>query len=188
MTMLGYARTSTADQNPDRQIDSLLAAGCKPDHIWVDRGVSGTKASRPQLDALLAYARDDNDDVLVCVDLSRMGRSVRNIVVLADDLHQRGIGLRSLTQAIDTTGPSGTLLLSLFAALAEIERNVLVERTLDGLAAARARGRIGGRPTVLPPERLAAARALMAAGQSKAEIARSLGVGRSSLYRALERV
>ncbi|WP_448062304.1 recombinase family protein [Cellulomonas hominis] len=185
--LLGYARVSTRDQDPTRQVDELTRAGCE--RVWVDHGVSGTKTSRPKLDALLDHAR--SGDTIVVIELSRLGRTVRQLVVLVDDLGQNGIGVRSLTQALDTTpgqsGGIGTLLLSLFAALAQLEREVLVDRTLSGLAAARARGRVGGRPTVLPAEKLAAAQALVAAGTSKAEAARALGVSRSTLYRALDR-
>jgi len=143
-------------------------------------------ARRPKLDELLDYAREG--DVIVVVDLSRLGRSIRQLVILADDQRQRGVHLRSLTQGIDTSAPQGGLLLGLFAALAEMERKVLVSRTLDGLAVARARGRVGGRPTSMPPERLEAAQAMLAAGVTKASVARSLGVSRTTIYRALERV
>lgn len=185
--LLGYARVSTREQDPTRQVDELTAAGCH--RIWTDHGISGTATSRPALDDLLDHAR--KDDTIVVTELSRLGRTVRQLVVLVDDLGQRGVGVRSLTQAIDTTpgqgGGIGTLLLSLFAGLAAVEREVLVERTMSGLAAARARGRVGGRPTVMPTAKVTAARALIAAGTPKAEIARSLGVSRSTLYRALER-
>lgn len=189
MAMLGYARTSTAQQTGgvERQHDDLLAAGCE--RIWTDAGVSGTIASRPQLDALIDYARAG--DTIVVTELSRLGRTVRQLVVLVDDLGQRGIGVKSATQAIDTTpgqgGGIGTLLLAIFGALAQLEREVLVDRTLSGLAAARARGRVGGRPTVLPPAKLEAARSLLAAGTPKTEVAQALGVSRSTIYRALER-
>ncbi|TFH74444.1 recombinase family protein [Cellulomonas sp. HD19AZ1] len=187
MAQLGYARVSTRDQDPTRQHDDLAAVGC--DRVWTDAGVSGTTTSRPQLDALLDYARDG--DTIVVTELSRLGRTVRQLVVLVDDLGARGIGVRSLTQAIDTTpgqgGGIGTLLLSLFAALAQLEREVLVDRTMSDLAAARARGRVGGRPTVLPPDKLAAAHALLAAGTPKTEVAAALGVSRSTVYRAIER-
>ncbi|ASR55648.1 MULTISPECIES: recombinase family protein [Cellulomonas] len=187
MALLGYARVSTRDQDPRRQVDELTAAGCV--RVWVDHGVSGTVVSRPELDALLGYARDG--DTLVVTELSRLGRTVRQLVALVDDLGRRGVGVRSLTQAIDTTpgqgGGIGVLLLSIFAALAELEREVLIERTRSGLEAARARGRIPGRPPVVDTERLAAARVLVDQGQSVVSVAKTLGVGRSSLYRAIER-
>ncbi|WP_444663983.1 recombinase family protein [Cellulomonas sp. CW35] len=187
MALLGYARVSTREQDPRRQVDELTRAGCE--RVWVDHGVSGAAASRPELDALLGYVRDG--DTIVVTELSRLGRTVRQLVTLVDDLGQKGVGVRSLTQAIDTTpgqgGGLGVLLLSIFAALAELEREVLIERTKSGLEAARARGRIPGRPPVVDAERLAAARVLIDQGQSVVSVAKTLGVGRSSLYRAIER-
>lgn len=183
MALLGYARVSTREQDPARQIDELTRAGCE--RVWTDHGVSGTVASRPELDALLGYARAG--DVVVVTELSRLGRTMRGLVVLADDLAGQGIHLRSLTQGIDTSSSTGTLLIGLFSALAALEREVLVERTRSALAASRARGRVGGRPVVVDGERLAAARTLIDGGQSVVSVARTLGVGRSSLYRAIER-
>lgn len=187
MAQLGYARVSTRDQDPTRQRNNLATAGC--DRVWADTGVSGTTTSRAQLDALLDYARDG--DTTVVTELSRLGRTVRQLVVLVDDLGARGIGVRSLTQAIDTTpgqgGGIGTLLLSLVAAPAQLEREVFVDCTMSGLTAARARGRAGGRPTVLPPDKLATAHALLAAGSPKTEVATALGVSRSTDHRAIER-
>lgn len=184
--LLGYARVSTRDQDPTRQVDALVAAGVDSDAIYVDHGVSGMKTSRPEWDRLVDHLRP-GDTVLV-TELSRLGRTVRGLVVLVDDLAKRDVGVRSLTQGIDTTpgrGAVSTLLLAVFAALAEIEREVLVERTLDGLAAARARGRVGGRPRALTDEQIAAARDLAAARRPHAEIARTLGVSRSTVFRAL---
>ena len=184
MSLLGYARVSTRDQDPQRQIDTLDAAGCE--RVWTDHGVSGTTMSRPQWDALIGYARAG--DTIVMTELSRAGRTIRGLVILADDLAQRGVYLRSLTQGIDTgAGASGKLILGLFASLAEIERELLVERTRSGLEAARARGRVGGRPVVVTEEKLAAARTLFAGGQTVVSVACTLGVARSSLYRAIER-
>ena len=186
MALLGYARTSRPDQDPQRQVDELTAAGCE--RVWVDRGVSGTKASRPQWDAMLSYAR--SGDTLVVTELSRAGRSVRNLLNLVlDDLAVRGIGLRSLTQGIDTSesaGPMGRLLLTILAALAELEREILVERTKSGLASARARGRVGGRPPVMTPERIDAARTMLATGTSVSQVARTLGVSRTTVYAAID--
>lgn len=188
MAWLGYARVSSkVGQDPQRQVDELQAAGCE--RVFVDHGVSGSTMSRPQWDALLSYAR--SGDVVVLTELSRAGRTVRGLLAcVLDDLEPRGIGIKSLTQGIDTSadaGPMGKLLLTLFAALAELERDVLIERTKSGLAAARARGRVGGRPTVLPAERWDGARALLEAGKSITEVATTLGVSRTSVYRALER-
>ena len=184
--LLGLARVSTREQDPTRQVDALTAAGCE--RVWVEHGVGGTRAKRPELDDLLSHARVG--DTLVVTELSRLGRTVRRLVELVDDLAKQGVGVRSLTQGIDTTPASSnagvsTLLLAVFAALAQIEREVLIERTLDGLAAARARGRVGGRPRALTDEQVAAARDLAAARRPHAEIARTLGVSRSTLFRAL---
>lgn len=186
MALLGYARTSTAQQTGgvDRQEDDLRAAGCA--RVWTDAGASGKAMARPQLDALLAYAREG--DAIVVTELSRTGRTMRGVVVLVEELAERGIGVRSLTQGIDTSaGPMGKVILALCAALAEVERDILIERTKSGLAAARAQGRVGGRPVVVTPEQLTAARTLIAGGQSVVSVARTLGVARSSLYRAIER-
>ena len=187
MALLGYARVSTAAQTGgiDRQEDDLRGAGCE--RVWTDVG-SGARMERPQLDALLSYVRDG--DVIVVTELSRIGRTMRGVVTLVEDLAERGVGIRSLTQGIDTSpgaGPMGKVILALCAALAEVERDVLIERTKSGLAAARARGRVGGRPPVVDAQKLAAARSLVAAGHSVISAAQVLGVGRSSLYRAIER-
>ena len=176
-------RHRRADQDPTRQVDELRAAGCEK--VWTDHGVSGTKTSRPELDAMIGYARAG--DTIVVTELSRLGRTMRGLVVLVDDLAQQDIHLRSLTQGIDTSSATGGILIGLFSALAALEREVLVERTLSGLAAARARGRVGGRPTAMPPERLEAARAILAGGATKTDVARALNVSRTMVYRALER-
>lgn len=186
--LLGLARVSTREQDPTRQVDALTAAGCE--RVWVEHGVGGTRAVRPELDDLLSHARAG--DTVVVTELSRLGRTVRRLVEFVDDLAVRGVGVRSLTQAIDTTpgrndGVS-TLLLAVFAALAQIEREVLIDRTMDGLAAARARGRVGGRPRALTPEQVTAARALVESGTPKAAVARTLGVHRATLLRALAEV
>ncbi|MCR6706609.1 MAG: recombinase family protein [Cellulomonas sp.] len=188
MALLGYARVSTAQQTGgvDRQADDLRAAGCT--RIWTDVGVSGARMDRPELAALLDYAREG--DTIVVTELSRIGRTMRGVVTLVEDLAARGIGVRSLTQGIDTSpgaGPMGKVILALCAALAEVERDILIERTRSGLAAARARGRVGGRPIAVSPEQVTAARTLVASGHSVVAAARTLGVARSSLYRALER-
>src|SRR4051794_115283 len=120
MAMLGYARVSTRDQDPTRQIEELTAAGCE--RIWTDHGVSGTKATRPELDKLVAFARPG--DVVTVTELSRLGRGMRALVIQLDDWAQEGIHFRSLTQGIDTSTSTGTLLLGIFSALAALEREV----------------------------------------------------------------
>ena len=139
MATIGYARVSTRDQNPDGQTDALEAAGC--DKIFVEHA-SGTLAKRPALTEALGYLRES--DSLVVTKLDRLGRSVRNLKQVADELQQRGVGLKALSQGIDTTTPGGRLFFHMLAAIAEFEHDLIVERARDGLAAARARGRKGG--------------------------------------------
>lgn len=183
--LIGYARVSTKDQDPARQIKELEAAGCT--RVFTDHGVSGTRTSRPQFDRMLDHLRPG--DTLVVTELSRLGRTVRQFVILADDLTSQGLFLRSLTQGIDTgAGSTGKLLLSLFAALAEIEREVLVERTHSGLAAARAQGRVGGRPVALSQAQAVEAQRMIDAGSTITHVAAIFGVGRASVRRAFERL
>jgi DNA invertase Pin-like site-specific DNA recombinase len=143
---IGYARVSTADQNPALQLDALNAASCLK--VYTDRA-SGAAAERPEL----ARALDDlrPGDTLVVWRLDRLGRSLRHLVEIVTQLEERKVGLRSLSESIDTTSPSGKLVFHIFCSLAEFERALLRERTAAGLAAARARGRLGGRPRALTP-------------------------------------
>lgn len=180
-TLVGYARVSTTDQDPALQRDALTEAGCL--RIFEDYA-SGSKADRPRLAAALDSLREG--DVLVVWRLDRLGRSLSHLIDLTTGLGERGIGLRSVTEHIDTTTAVGKLVFHLFGALAEFERNLLIERTQAGLTAARARGRVGGRPRTVTPEKLDAARVLRDAGDmTVAEIAETIGVGRSTLYRSL---
>ena len=178
---IGYARVSTADQNPALQLDALAGAGV--DCVFADHGVSGSAASRPELDRCLEHLRPG--DTLVVWRLDRLARSLKHLLTLVEDLSARGVHLRSLTENIDTSSASGRLVLSVFGALAEFERELIRERTTAGLAAARNRGARVGRPVAVTPEQLAQARTLVGAGHPVAEVARTLGVGRSTLYRAL---
>lgn len=179
-TLLGYARVSTVEQALSLQTDALTAAGCT--RLFTDTA-SGAKADRPGLNALLDYAR--SGDTLAVWKLDRLGRSVSHLIATVQDLDQRGIGFRSLTEGIDTTSSGGKLVFHIFGAMAEFERDLIRERTRAGLAAARSRGRVGGRPVVLTPALLADAQALLDAGRGVPEVARTLGVGRSTLYRRL---
>lgn len=181
--LLGYARVSTADQDPALQHDALTAAGCF--RVWTDTA-SGAKTQRPQLDAVLDALRPG--DTLVVWRLDRLGRSLPHLIELIATLGDRGIGFRSLTEAIDTSTPGGKLVFHMFGALAEFEHNLLKERTAAGLAAARARGRIGGRPTALTPAKYRQALKMREDGVPVGEIAEVLGIGRSTLYRALSPV
>jgi DNA invertase Pin-like site-specific DNA recombinase len=180
---IGYARVSTRDQNPQLQLDALQAAGCRP--IFTDHA-SGARTDRPELTRALERLRDG--DTLVVWKLDRLGRSLRHLIDLADDLQARGVGFRSLTEGLDTTTPGGKLIYHVMGALAEFERDLLRERTRAGLDAAAAQGRRGGRPTVMTPSKLRAAQGMIGAGElTMEEIAATVGVSRRSLYRALTR-
>lgn len=179
MTVLGYARVSTAHQNADMQVQALTAAGAE--RIWTEH-MSGSRDDRPELSALLNYARAG--DVLTVWRLDRLGRSLPHLLRVVEDLDARGVELRSLTESIDTTTAGGRLVFHVFAAVAQFERALAVERSAAGVAAARAAGRVPGRPK-LPATTVEAVRALDQAGTSRTNIARSLGISRSSVYRAL---
>ena len=176
--LVGYARVSTTEQNPAAQLDMLNAAGCE--RVFVE-AASGAQRNRPELAKALDYMR--KGDVLVVWRLDRLARSVRQLVDTAGTLRERGIELRSLHDAIDTSSATGRLTFHLFAALAEFERDVIRDRTAIGLAAARARGRRGGRPRKLGKKDLAHATALLREGTTPfVEIARRVGVAPSTLY------
>jgi len=179
--LLGYARVSTPAQDLAGQRDRLRAAGAA--RVFEDV-VSGRAERRPGLAALLDHARPG--DAVAVVRLDRLGRSLRELLEIVEDLRARGVGLKSLEEAIDTSSAAGELVFHVFGALAQFERRLIAERTRDGLAAARARGARPGRPP-LDREKLAAALALVAAGMSPARAARQVGMGRSTLYRELAR-
>lgn len=184
--MIGYARVSTRDQNDDSQVDELLKAGCDPDRLFIDHGVSGKLARRPQLDACLAYLRES--DTLVITRLSRAMRSLHHMLELSETLRGRGIELVVLKQGIDTTTPAGRLTFHLMAAIDEFQRELIVEGTLEGLAAARARGRKGGgQPKLNPAQRRRARELYDAKVMTVAEIGQQFGVSRQTIYRELER-
>lgn len=182
--LIGYARTSTIDQNLDLQLDALEAAGCEK--IFSDKGISGTQVTRPGLSEAIAHLRPG--DVLVVWRLDRIGRSTKNVLALVEELQAEGVAFRSLTEEISTTGPTGKVLLTIIAALAEMERAVLVERTQAGLAAARARGRVGGRRRMLSPKQDIAIRKLYEArAHSVPEIAGMFNVSVPTVWRSLGR-
>ena len=182
MALIGYARVSTQDQNADMQDDELLKAGCQK--VFMDKA-SGVATERPQLTAALEYLREG--DVLVVWRLDRLGRSLKHLVTVVADLEERNVGFRSLHESIDTTTPAGKLIFHVFAALAEFERDLIRERTVSGLAASRARGRMGGRKPSLSPKKVQVARQMYASGDSTvAEIAKVLGVSRATIYRHLD--
>ena len=183
--LIGLARVSTNAQDARLQQDALTGAGCG--RIYEEK-ISTRKAisDRTGLTAALGYLRDG--DTLVVWKLDRLGRSVKDVLTIADDLHERGIGVKILTGKLSGTyspAGEGKFFFTMMAAFAELERDVIHERTMAGLVAARAQGRGGGRPTVMDEDKLAAARARRARGESPAEIARALGVSRASVYRHL---
>jgi len=181
-TLIGYARVSTDDQNAQLQTDALKAAGCVK--VFTDTA-SGSLASRPQLDKMIDQLRPG--DVVVVWRLDRLGRSLKNLIALVEDLAEAGVGFRSLSESIDTTTANGKLFFSIMGALAEFERDLIRERTMAGLAAARARGRVGGRPPVMTPEKVAVARQMYDSKEHTVEaIAKTLGVSRKTIYRHLE--
>lgn len=179
--LVGYARVSTEDQNLELQLDALCQAGAEK--CFTDR-ISSAK-SRPGLDDALAYAR--TGDVLVVWKLDRLGRSVKGLIDLVSTLQEKGVQFRSLTDGIDTSTATGRFFFHVMAALAEMERELIRERTNAGLAAARARGRLGGRKPKMTSSKITAARQLLDAGRSAQEVADNLGVSRATLYRSLSR-
>lgn len=183
MTLLGYARVSTGDQDARLQHDALEAAGCW--RIFTDVG-SGALASRPELDRLLDHLRPG--DTLVVWRLDRLGRSIQHLIEQLQDLDARGVHFRSLQESIDTSTSGGRLIFHIFASLAEFERDLIVERTQAGLQAARARGRVGGRPRALTEDQALAVRALYDAGDMTVrQIADMFHVSTKTIYRSLDR-
>jgi DNA invertase Pin-like site-specific DNA recombinase len=183
--LIGYARVSTAEQNPAHQVDALVCAGVARDDVHVDHA-SGAKASRPQLDLVLRVLRAG--DTLVITRLDRLGRSVLHLVTLGAQLRERGIGLRVIEQGIDTSTAEGRAMFGMLSVLAELQRELIVANTRDGLAAARARGRNGGRRPKLTPAQAAHAQQLYDGGDhTVAQIAALLGVARTTVYGHLDR-
>lgn len=178
-SLIGYARVSTTSQVLDRQLDALAEVGC--DRVFEDHGVSGTRASRPGLDACLNFLRPG--DTLVIQSLDRLGRRTGELLRLVDELAARGVSLRILSLGIDTSTPAGQMVLSVMAALAQMERDILVERTKQGIEAARARGRVGGRPRSLTEEQTQVAAGWRDTGRSWTEIARLLGTSERTARR-----
>ena len=184
-SLIGLARVSTDGQDAQLQRDALTEARCV--RIFEEK-ISTRKAAtdRPGLVAALDYLRPG--DTLCVWKLDRLGRSVKDVLIIADDLHERGIGLRILTGKLSGTySPTGEgkFFFTMMAAFAELERDIIHERTMAGLEAARAQGRNGGRPTVMDADKLAAARARRERGESPTQIAKALGVSRASVYRHL---
>ncbi|MBH9979467.1 recombinase family protein [Bifidobacterium sp. W8108] len=181
--LIGYARVSTQDQNADLQVDALERAGCE--RIYTDHA-SGAKASRPQLDRMLEALR--KGDTVVVWKLDRLGRSTLNLAALLERFREQEIGFRSLTEQMDTTTPGGVLVFNVFAAVAQLERDMIRERTKAGVMAARARGRKGGRPRKLTKKDEIMIRELYESRSvTIKEIAAKFNVGRTTIYKAINR-
>lgn len=185
--LVGYMRVSSADdrQSVDLQRDALVAAGVDARHLHQDKA-SGARDNRAGLKACLDDLRQG--DVLVVWKLDRLGRSLPHLLAIVTDLKKRGVAFRSLTEQMDTTTPHGELLFGIFGSLAQYERALTRERVIAGLAAAKRRGRKGGRPTVIDPERVGQIVAALDSGVSKASVCRSFKVPRSTLLDTLARV
>jgi DNA invertase Pin-like site-specific DNA recombinase len=182
--LFGYARVSTAEQNPDHQVDALLHAGVAAKDIYIDHA-SGAKASRPALDTVLRMLRDG--DTLKITRLDRLGRSVLHLVTLGAELRERGVGLHVTEQGIDTTTAEGRAMFGMLSVLAELQRELILANNRDGLAAARARGRTGGRRPRLTAEQVAFAQRLYDAGEHTVQqIADLFGVPRTTAYGHLD--
>jgi DNA invertase Pin-like site-specific DNA recombinase len=182
MTSLGYARVSTSHQTLDQQHDALTAAGVE--RIF-DDVMSGTRDDRPGLAALLGYAREG--DTVTVVALDRLGRSLSGIVKTVEDLHARGILLRSLREGIDYSTAVGRMVAGIFASLAEYERTLINERAAAAREASRVRGKHVGRPARLDAEQVALAKRMRASGETISTLVATLGVSRATVYRALEK-
>ena len=176
--LIGYARVSMQDQNLDLQIEALTKAGCKK--IFDDK-ISGSRAERAGLAKALEILREG--DTLVVWKLDRLGRSVKNLVDLVGELHKQGIQFKSLTDAIDTATPSGRFFFHVMASLAEMERELTIERTRAGLEIARQLGRKGGRKRQMTDSKIESAKKLLANGVPPRDVAKNLGVSVPTLYR-----
>ena len=183
--LIGYARVSMADQDPRLQIDALLRAGVAETDIWHEKA-SGASTKRPALQRALKAAQPG--DVLVIWKLDRLGRNTLQVLDTIKSLTERGIQVRCITQNFDTSSPMGKAMLAISAVFAELERDLIRERTLAGLKAARERGRTGGRKAIATRAQLEAARVRIAKGESVAQVARSIGYkSRTTLHKAFQR-
>lgn len=185
--LIGYARVSTRNQSTDRQVDDLLSAGVRRDDPYVDHGVSGARARRPQFDLALAALHEG--DTLVINTLDRLGRSTVNMLTLADELKNRGAALRVLNLGganVDTSTPTGSMVFTVMAALAQMELEIKRERITDSVTKRRsAGGDLGGRRPVFTDSQIRNAQRLVEAGEPASQVARDLGMSRATLYRRI---
>lgn len=175
---IGYARVSTHDQNPELQLVALKREGCK--RIHTDKA-TGANTKRPELEKCLKSLKAG--DTLIVWKIDRLGRSLRDLISMLDDLKARGVAFRSLTESIDTTTPTGRAMWQMIGILAELEKSLIIERTKAGRAAAVSRGVKMGRKRLLTHQQIAHAKKLTGQGESPASVAKSLGVSRATLYR-----
>jgi len=188
--LIGYARVSTRQQSTDRQEQDLLAAGVRRDDLYIDRGVSGARASRPQFDRAIAALHDG--DTLVIATLDRLGRSTQNMLAFAHELRDRGAGLRVLNLGggdVDTSTPMGSMVFTVMAALAQMELDIKRERIGDSVSKRRAAGKdLGGRRPVFTDRQIRNAIRLIDAGEPAAQVAKDLGMSRATLYRRMQAI
>ncbi len=180
-TRLGYLRVSTGKQDEQLQHDALDAAKVRKRDRYVDHGVSGTKTSRPGLDALLHDAQPG--DTIVVYKLDRIGRSTAHVAQLIAELTDRGVFIESISDGLNSSTSTGRAMLQMLAIFAEMERSFIAERTIAGLAAAKAQGRTGGRPKATDSKQARTAQTLRDSGESVPDIARTLGVSIATVYR-----
>lgn len=180
-TRLGYLRVSTGKQDEQLQHDALDTANVRKRDRYVDHGVSGTKTSRPGLDALLHDAQPG--DTIVVYKLDRIGRSTAHVAQLIAELSDRGVFIESISDGLNSSTPTGRAMLQMLAIFAEMERSFIAERTVAGLAAAKAQGRVGGRPKATDSKQARTAQTLRDSGESVPDIARTLGVSIATVYR-----
>ena len=185
--LIGYTRVSTARQTEslDTQREQLTAVGCDPNRIYSDT-ISGTKWQRPGLDQALDFARPG--DTLVVTRLDRLGRNLAETVTTIADLAERDIGVKVLEPALDTSRPADKVVINVMASLAEWERDLLIQRTREGVAHARAQGRVAGPKPKLTNEQAEVAKELIDGGKSVSAVARTFNVSRPTIYRAIERM
>jgi DNA invertase Pin-like site-specific DNA recombinase len=186
--LIGYARVSTRQQSTDRQEQDLLAAGVRRDDLYIDRGVSGARASRPQFDRAIAALHEG--DTLVIATLDRLGRSTQNMLTFAHELRNRGAGLRVLNLGggdVDTSTPMGSMVFTVMAALAQMELDIKRERIGDSVSKRRAAGKdLGGRRPVFTDSQIRNAIRLIDGGEPAAQVAKDLGMSRATLYRRIQ--
>ena len=183
--LIGYARVSTRQQSTDRQQADILASGVRRDDLYVDHGISGARASRPQFDRALDALHDG--DTLVITTLDRLGRSTQNMLAFAEELRGRGAGLRVLNLGggdVDTATPMGSMLFTIMAALGQMEHEIKRERVVDSIAKRREAGKdLGGRPQLISDSQIRSALSLVEGGTPAAQVARDLNMSRATFYR-----